>query len=143
MINGEYSKCSRYNVNFTELLEAGVTEANTSWPLTTCTHGWTYSFAEIPYTTIATELNWVCDNAVLATYAQSIFFVGAIIGGLLFGWVADKFGRVPSMIACNLVGCAAGIGTAFAQSFWTFALMRFLVGFAFDNCFVMMFILGK
>lgn len=143
MINGEYSKCSRYNVNFTELLEAGVTEANTSWPLTTCTHGWTYNFAEIPYTTIATELNWVCDNAVLATYAQSIFFVGAIIGGLLFGWVADKFGRVPSMIACNLVGCAAGIGTAFAQSFWTFALMRFLVGFAFDNCFVMMFILGK
>ncbi|XP_005182426.1 organic cation transporter protein [Musca domestica] len=142
LVEGKYSKCLRYDVNFTEQLLLGVTEANSSWPVTTCSHGWTYDFNEIPYTTIATEQNWVCDNAVLATYAQSIFFVGAICGGLLFGWVADKFGRVPSMIACNLVGCAAGVTTAFVNTFWLFALMRFLVGFAFDNCFVMMFILA-
>ncbi|XP_075168893.1 carcinine transporter-like [Haematobia irritans] len=140
-LNGEYSKCMRYNVNFTEQLALGVSQANTSWPMIGCTHGWSYNFTEIPYTTIATELNWVCENSVLATYAQSIFFVGAIFGGLLFGWIADKFGRVPSMVACNLVGCAAGIGSAFAKSFWMFALMRFFVGFAFDNCFVMIFIL--
>ncbi|XP_013105063.2 carcinine transporter [Stomoxys calcitrans] len=140
-INGEYSKCLRYNVNFTEQLRLGVKQANASWPISGCTHGWSYNFTEIPYTTIATELNWVCEDSVLATYAQAIFFVGAIIGGLLFGWVADKFGRVPSTIACNLVGCAAGLGTAFVKSFWMFALMRFLVGFAFDNCFVMIFIL--
>ncbi|XP_046810122.1 carcinine transporter-like [Lucilia cuprina] len=140
-VEGSYSKCYMYNVNFTEQLENGVTKANTSWPTVPCSNGWSYNFTEIPYTTIATDLNWVCDDAAKATYAQSIFFLGAIVGGLLFGWIADKFGRIPSMIACNLVGCVAGMATAFVKTFWGFALMRFFIGFAFDNCFVMMFIL--
>ncbi|XP_065369296.1 organic cation transporter protein-like [Calliphora vicina] len=140
-VEGSYSKCSMYNVNFTEQLLQGVTKANSSWPIKPCSMGWSYNFTEIPYTTIATDLNWVCEDAAKATYAQSIFFLGAIVGGLLFGWIADKFGRIPSMIACNLVGCVAGVATAFVTTFWSFALMRFFIGFAFDNCFVMMFIL--
>lgn len=65
------------------------------------------------------------------------------MGGLLFGWWADRYGRIPSLIACNLMGCAAGIITAYVQNFWQFAVVRFLMGFAFDNCFTMMYILGK
>lgn len=89
------------------------------------------------------QLEWVCDNAALPTIAQSVFFCGAIIGGLLFGWIADRFGRIPSLCGCNLLGFVAGCATAFTGSFWSFTLCRFLVGFAFDNCFTMMYILGK
>ncbi|XP_075161063.1 organic cation transporter protein-like [Haematobia irritans] len=141
MDNGDYHNCFMYNVNYTEILAKGIRQADPTWPRTACRNGWSYNFTEIPYTTVATEENWVCENAALPTYAQSIFFLGAIVGGLLFGWIADKFGRVPSLIGCNLVGFAAGIGTAFVSSFWQFALMRFFVGFAFDNCFTMMYIL--
>lgn len=31
------------------------------------------------------QLGWVCENNALPTIAQSVFFVGAITGGLLFG----------------------------------------------------------
>ncbi|KAL0809394.1 hypothetical protein ABMA28_011583 [Loxostege sticticalis] len=41
----------------------------------------------------------------------------------------------------NLIGFAAGIGTAFCDTFWEFAVCRFFVGLAFDNCFTMMYIL--
>lgn len=143
MANGDYHNCFMYNVNYTEILAKGVRVADPSWPKVSCQNGWSYNFTEIPYSTVATEENWVCDKAALPTYAQSIFFLGAIVGGLLFGWVADKFGRVPSLIGCNLVGFAAGVATAFVSNFWQFALMRFFVGFAFDNCFTMMYILGK
>ncbi|XP_065361705.1 organic cation transporter protein-like [Calliphora vicina] len=141
MVNGDYNNCLMYNVNYTEMLAKGIHVADPSWPTVPCRHGWSYNFTEIPYSTVATEENWVCDNAALPTYAQSIFFLGAIVGGLLFGWIADKFGRIPSLIGCNLVGFAAGVSTAFVSNFWQFALMRFFVGFAFDNCFTMMYIL--
>lgn len=141
--NGVYSKCLMYDVNYEQLIALGITEANASWPISSCRQGWSYNFTDIPYATIATDLNWVCDDAALATYAQSIFFIGAIFGGLLFGWIADKFGRIPSMIACNVVGCLAGMATAYMETFWQFALMRFIVGFAFDNCFMIMYILGE
>lgn len=74
---------------------------------------------------------------------QSVFFVGAISGGLLLGWIADRFGRVPALIGANVVGGAAGIITAFANSFWSFTVCRYFAGFAFDNCFTLMYILGK
>jgi hypothetical protein len=102
-----YSKCSMYAVNFTEiLLRGGANESEKAkWPIKSCSSGWEYNFTEIPYSTIATEvsfylffaafilinlfclsqLDWVCENSYLPTLSQSIFFVGAIVGGLLFG----------------------------------------------------------
>ncbi|XP_017017886.1 organic cation transporter protein [Drosophila kikkawai] len=141
MTNGEYNNCYMYDVNYTEVLAQGKVMADPKWPRVKCRHGWSYNFTEIPYSTVATEQNWVCDDAALPTYAQSIFFLGAIAGGLLFGWVADRFGRIPALIGTNMMGLVAGVGTAFVTNFWEFAAMRFFVGFAFDNCFTMMYIL--
>ncbi|XP_039487884.1 organic cation transporter protein [Drosophila santomea] len=141
MTNGEYNNCYMYDVNYTDVLAQGKVMADPQWPRVKCRHGWSYNFTEIPYATVATEQNWVCDDAALPTYAQSIFFLGAIVGGLLFGWVADRFGRIPALIGTNMMGLLAGVGTAFVGNFWEFAIMRFFVGFAFDNCFTMMYIL--
>ncbi|XP_055619494.1 organic cation transporter protein [Toxorhynchites rutilus septentrionalis] len=136
-----YSKCSMYAVNFTEVLANNIRKADPSWPIQSCKHGWEHNFTDVPYATAATDFDWVCENTYLSTLAQSIFFVGAIVGGLLFGWIADRFGRIPALAGCNLIGFVAGVVTAFVGNFWQFALCRFLVGFAFDNCFTMMYIL--
>ncbi|XP_015590141.1 organic cation transporter protein [Cephus cinctus] len=136
-----YSQCSMYAVNYTELLANGTTIADPSWPVQYCQYGWEFNFTDIPYPTVATELEWVCDNAALPTLAQSVFFVGAIFGGLIFGWIADRYGRIPALVGTNMAGFLAGIATVFSTSFWQFALCRFLVGLAFDNCFTMMYIL--
>uniref|UniRef100_A0A336K3J5 CSON009535 protein n=1 Tax=Culicoides sonorensis TaxID=179676 RepID=A0A336K3J5_CULSO len=137
---GNYHKCLMYAVNFTEMREKGL-PSDPHWKMISCRNGWEYNFTDIPYATVATELNWVCEDSYLPTLSQSVFFLGAIVGGLLFGWIADRYGRIPSLALCNLVGFAAGVATVFSTSFWMFALCRFLVGFAFDNCFTMMYIL--
>ncbi|KAF5290612.1 hypothetical protein FQR65_LT01902 [Abscondita terminalis] len=136
-------KCHMYAVNFTEMLLQGVTEADPSWPTKPCDNGWEYNLttSDVPYASIAVELNWVCENSALPTIAQAVFFCGAILGGLIFGWVADSKGRIPALVGSNLVGFAAGIGTAFCNTFWTFCVCRFLVGMAFDNCFTMIYII--
>ncbi|XP_066250020.1 organic cation transporter protein [Euwallacea similis] len=135
------NRCRMYDVNYTEILEMGIEHANPSWKTVHCQHGWEYNRTEVPYSTIATENNWVCDNAALPSTAQSIFFCGAILGGLVFGWLADRMGRIPALVGTNLVGFVGGMATTMCSSFWTFAACRFLVGMAFDNCFTMMYIL--
>ncbi|CAL7934081.1 unnamed protein product [Xylocopa violacea] len=130
-----------YDVNYTEILLNG---SHASGPLRAtkaCQHGWEFNYSTVPYATVATELGWVCQHDALPTMAQSIFFIGAIFGGLIFGWIADQYGRIPALIGANLMGFLAGVATAFTDSFWQFALCRFFVGFAFDNCFTMMYIL--
>ncbi|XP_072757432.1 organic cation transporter protein-like [Anoplolepis gracilipes] len=139
--DGYYSKCTMYDVNYTELILNGIKNADSNWPTKGCSHGWEFNFTDIPYETVATELGWVCEQSALPTTAQSVFFVGAIFGGLLFGWIADRYGRIPALVGANLTGFLAGVATVLANSFWEFALCRFFVGFAFDNCFTMMYIL--
>ncbi|XP_076272470.1 solute carrier family 22 member 13 [Rhynchophorus ferrugineus] len=135
------NRCKMYNVNYTDLLEQGVKQADANWEVIPCRSGWEYNTTEVPYSTIATENNWVCDNAALPSTAQSIFFCGAILGGLVFGWIADRLGRIPALVGTNMVGFIGGMATTMCTSFWTFSVCRFLVGMAFDNCFTMMYIL--
>lgn len=43
----------------------------------------------------------------------------------------------------NLVGGIGGVATIFTSGVWDFIFCRFLVGMAYDNCFMMVYILGK
>ncbi|KAH0945541.1 hypothetical protein HN011_010348 [Eciton burchellii] len=136
-----FSRCYMYDVNYTELLEQGVREANKSWPMVGCRQGWIFNHTMIPYASIAAELEWVCDKTYLGSAAQSAFFVGSIIGGLIFGYIADHYGRIPALVSCNAVGFFASVATAFCNSFWSFCLARLIVGSSFDNCFNVLFII--
>nr|XP_026483475.1 organic cation transporter protein-like [Vanessa tameamea] len=136
-----HDRCHMFSADWTAALAQGRTTPDDEWPIIPCTHGWEYNRSDVPYETIASQLDWVCDKDNLPATAQAIFFCGAIVGGLIFGWIADKYGRIPALVGTNLVGFAAGIATAFCNTFWSFALCRFLVGLAFDNCFTMMYIL--
>jgi len=46
-----YSKCTMYDVNYTEVLSNGTREADPSWPTRGCSHGWEFNFTDIPYGT--------------------------------------------------------------------------------------------
>ncbi|KAF8789848.1 Carcinine transporter like protein [Argiope bruennichi] len=66
--------------------EEGYYTSNVS---TSCQYGWVYDFSEL-YPTIATEMNWVCDNDQLPYQSQTIFYVGTSLGCIVFGLVADR-----------------------------------------------------
>ncbi|KAI5640891.1 major facilitator superfamily domain-containing protein [Phthorimaea operculella] len=135
-----YSRCSAYAANWTEVLSTGG-RPNSSWEMTTCQYGWEFNKSEIPYPTISSEMGWVCDRGSYQATAQSIFFVGSIVGGFLVGWVADRFGRLPGAAFCNLIGCLAGIATIFVTDFTQFAVCRFFMGMSYDNCLMLVYIL--
>ncbi len=61
--------------------------------------------------------------------------LGALLGAVAFGWVADRIGRKPVVVASALLCCVCAGSTAFvADGAWiAFAALRFLVGFGYGG----------
>ena len=60
------------------------------------------------------------------TVIIAIFLVGAATGGVLFGWLGDKLGRVKAMaLAIFTFAIFSGL-CAFVQQAWQFAALRFV-----------------
>nr|XP_031825737.1 organic cation transporter protein-like [Nomia melanderi] len=144
-----YSRCWMYDLPVEEAL--AVKKPDKSWPLKRC-NAWEFKLTrtDVPYMSVATEQNWVkqkwlaprvCDAAYKVYLAQSIFFIGSIFGGFFFGWLADKYGRIPVLVSTNVIGFIGGFSSAYIISFWQFCVSRFVVGLAYDNTFVMAYIL--
>ncbi len=60
-------------------------------------------------------------------YFLAIFLAGGTFGGLLFGSLADKWGRRPTMVATILMYSVFSGLTYFANHMWEVAVLRFLV----------------
>ena len=87
------------------------------------------------------QFDWVCTDSWKPAFTQSIFYVGAIVGTLGFGWVSDHYGRYTSFIASNCIVLVSGIATPFAFSFESFLIARFVMGLSFMTFFLSMFML--
>lgn len=77
---------------------------------------------------IVTEWDLVCSQAYLSSLATTIYFCGVMVGGLVFGHLADKLGRKPVMLVSLLLPVVVGVGTSFATSYWMFVAFRFIQG---------------
>ncbi|XP_037076546.1 solute carrier family 22 member 3-like [Pollicipes pollicipes] len=125
----QFSRCERYDVNFSALEDPASWRPDEATPRVACRHGWHYDFALI-YPTIVSDQDWVCDSAWKPTLATALFFVGSVVGTLLFGAVSDRFGRLPALVAANVTACVAGTVSAFTASLAAFSAARFVFGMA-------------
>jgi putative MFS transporter len=58
----------------------------------------------------------------------SIGYAGQVIGGLASGWLAEKYGRVPVMVANIVLFSLMSFGCVFAGSYAALLSLRFLQG---------------
>jgi len=58
----------------------------------------------------------------------SIGLVGTMIGGFLFGWIGDRWGRRPAVIIATLLFAAMTLAFALVGSYGGFLVMRLAVG---------------
>ena len=88
-------------------------------------------------------MNWVCEDAWKKPFSQSMFFTGAIIGSIFFGWTSDTFGRYPTLLATNIILGIGGICLPLCEDFLCFASIRFVMGMTFNTFFTVAQILGE
>lgn len=121
----KFVKCEMFETSNSSDLTSNFTSISNS--TMKCQYGWVYDFEEL-YPSMATEMNWVCEDDRLPYQSQTIFYVGTSLGCIVFGLIADRFGRKPSIILSYIIATVAGIGTAFTKSIYTFNFLRFFVG---------------
>jgi MFS family permease len=79
---------------------------------------------------LADILNVSSSDPAIKQYGDrflGIFLVGGTVGGLLFGSLADRFGRRPTMVLTILMYSIFSGLTFFAETLWQVAVLRFLV----------------
>ena len=88
-------------------------------------------------------MNWVCDDAWKGPFTQSAAFLGAVVGALVFGSMADYLGRYPTFVVTNAVLFISGIVTPFCTDFYSFVLVRFVMGTTFYTFYTLIYVLGE
>ncbi len=87
-------------------------------------------------------MDWVCDDDWIPPFTQAVFFVGAAIGTLLFGFAADRYGRYPSFVAANLLLMVVGIILPYCQDVYSFVAARFAMGLTHSQYYGLIYLLG-
>ena len=65
-------------------------QPDSSWEVVDCQHGWTYDTSEF-VNTLVTQLDLVCTDQWWPSTSTALFYVGSLIGNILFGQIADRF----------------------------------------------------
>ncbi|XP_067675418.1 organic cation transporter protein-like [Haliotis asinina] len=90
--------------------------------------------------TVSTELNFVCDDAILATHSQMIFMGGYFFGAFAAGALGDKIGRKKALYLCIISLTIGGIILNWSSNFIMFVIIRFInatsTAGVFTTCFV-------
>lgn len=71
----------------------------------------------------------VCGDAYKTSLATTIYFVGVMLGGLVFGTLSDKFGRRPILLFTMFTPSLIGIMVFFIKNYIAFIILRFVLGF--------------
>ncbi|XP_072172064.1 organic cation transporter protein-like [Diadema setosum] len=138
-----YEQCHKYNtsgVNFWP----GLSPSNYSTgsdDVIPCDQGWTYDTSQYK-SSIVSDFDLVCGKEGLTDLAQSIFYGGFLAGSIVFGTLADMFGRWRILMFSLSMRMTCGIVSAFAASWWQFATLRFFQGATSISCYIISFVIG-
>nr|XP_050864057.1 organic cation transporter protein-like [Vespula vulgaris] len=84
---------------------------------------WEYDRSTFPETIIS-QWNLVCSRSHYANIQQSILMFGVLLGNVIFGSLADRYGRKLPLMASVLLQLASGIGCAIVPWFPALLILK-------------------
>ena len=112
--------------------------------IVTCDSSSTFTYDQDTFvmkSTLVTEFSMFCDESkqIWIPLFNSCFMIGLEIGSLMFGILSDNFGRRNTLVMAIILCSAASAGGSFMPNYWSYALLRILVGVGSEGCFIVAF----
>ncbi|XP_060045852.1 solute carrier family 22 member 7 isoform X2 [Erinaceus europaeus] len=133
--DGSLSSCLRFAhpraLPNTTLGEGGQSpgEVNGEPAKVPCPEGWDYDHSVFS-STIATEWDLVCEQKGLNRAISTFFFIGVLLGAVVFGYLADRFGRRRLLLVAYVTSLVLGLASAASVNYIMFVIIRTLTGAA-------------
>ncbi|CAL8124570.1 unnamed protein product [Orchesella dallaii] len=92
-----------------------------------CENGYIYS-SEYFQSSRVTNWDMVCEREWMRAFIQSMFMFGTVLGALITGLLADKYGRKPVTCVSGVAQLVFGFISVYIPSFLGLSLCMFLYG---------------
>ena len=148
---GAHSTCQMYSANYTQLLidhglnlkylAAYLNHSRHNLSRVRCHHGWDYDM-EHGDTSIVTQWDLVCDSSRLMSLTTVLMAIATVIGMLVAGYVADRWGRKKPFFIFFLIMLVFGVSFAFAPSFEGFLVLTIIHSFGSGPVYSILFTMG-
>ncbi|XP_064619264.1 organic cation transporter-like protein [Lineus longissimus] len=154
-----YSKCEIYNLDNNsrqDISEAITAEAilklnstfyasGVSDNQTTATrrcNAWQYGEDGRYKTSLLTQYGLYCEREWLLPLSQTLFMAGWMAGNIVFGSLADRYGRMKVIPLGFLVNTAIGIAMPFIPNYFVYIFFRFLIGVTSGGPYTVLYVLA-
>ncbi|XP_056277376.1 solute carrier family 22 member 13-like [Pseudoliparis swirei] len=122
--DGAFSRCRMFvpvDWDIGAIREYGLNET------TGCRDGWVY-YNTLYDTTIVTDFDLVCDQANMVEVTQAVFMAGILIGSIIFGPLAESFGRKRAVQITTVLLFSFTVTTALCPNVYIYLASMFMVG---------------
>lgn len=146
--SGEFEKCSFYSYktnrtifmfNSSDLQENFTIGVNAS--LQKCSE-WVYE-KSVFKETYTSKHNLVCDDAILVSHSRMVFYLGVLVGDIVFGWSSDRVGRKITVCVGLLLLIVAAFAVSWAPEIISFTVLEFIIGGTNHGSFLCTNVLGQ
>ncbi|XP_005112734.2 solute carrier family 22 member 16, partial [Aplysia californica] len=116
------------NGNLTNVTSRGSCWAVVDNTTRTCDRGqWKYDL-DGPESSAVSDFDLVCSRAYLRYLANTLFYIGIMLGSFGFGYFSDVVGRRPVVMVTVYASCGLGVAISFVENYALFVFLRFLMG---------------
>ncbi|XP_015920935.2 organic cation transporter protein [Parasteatoda tepidariorum] len=131
-------KCSKFKYfNITDVYPVNINYTDSD--IVPC-DSWEYDNS-IYVSTVLSKWDLVCEQEWLVSLSKSVFVAGYLFSATVIGHFADKYGRKPIIVSCNIIALFSSVICAFSTSFLMFSVLRFLIAVGVSGVFNAAFVL--
>ncbi|XP_054712610.1 organic cation transporter protein-like [Uloborus diversus] len=89
---------------------------------------WEYDTSRLSETLVS-KWDLVCDREWLISLAKSVYMIGFMFSGAVFGQLSDCIGRLPAIVISYIIATTSLVLSLFSTSYLMFAVLRFFQAF--------------